>query len=89
MVLTSTVKPPLTLPLIFDLAVDNALDDFFCSESSFEDFPRFGALGLFAGQFGFTETVFNGVQCNVNLITHFDGQFALLVQELIARDDTL
>ena len=73
----------------FDLAVDDALDDFFCSESSFEDLPRFGALGLLAGQLGFTETVFDGIQCNVHLITHSDGQFALFVQELITRDNTL
>src|SRR5690554_7851948 len=51
----------------FDLAVDDTLDDFFCGESCFEDFPGFGALGLLAGQFGLTEAVFNGVQCNVYL----------------------
>jgi len=73
----------------FDLAVDDALDHFFCSESRFQNNPGFRALGFFTGQLGFAKAIFNRVQSNVDLVTHLDGQLALLVVELLDRDDAL
>ena len=54
----------------------------------FEIFPRFGALGLLAGQLGFAETVFNGFQRNLHFVT--DGQAALAagIEELVTGDNT-
>ncbi|MNN19780.1 hypothetical protein D3C81_1330340 [compost metagenome] len=72
-----------------DLAVDDALDHFFGSERSFQNDPGLGALGLLAGQLGFAEAVFHGVQRHVDFVTDLDGQFALLVVELLDRDDAL
>src|SRR5690606_34273757 len=72
-----------------DLAVDDALDDFFCGESCFQNDPALGTLGLLAGQFGFTEAVFHRVQRDVDFVTDLDGQLALLVVELLERDDAL
>src|SRR5471032_2893736 len=131
MPLTSTVKPPLTLPLItplttssaakaasrtiqhsdrknvdqrtwqertdavnvdseaaFNLTVDNALDHFFSCEGCFENNPAFSALGFFTGQLGFTETVFNRVQSNVNFVTDIDSQVTSIVVELFQRDQS-
>ena len=73
----------------FDLAVDNALDHFFGSESRFQNNPRLGALGFLAGQLGFAEAVFHSIERNVHFVTDLDGQLALLVVELLDRDDTL
>lgn len=73
----------------FNLTVDNALDHFFSSESSFQNNPALGALGFFTGQLGFAEAVFDRVQRNVNFVTDLDGQFASFVVELLERDDTL
>ncbi len=73
----------------FDFAVDDALDHFFCSESRFQNNPGFRALGFFTGQLGFAKAIFNRVQSNVDLVTHLDGQLALLVVELLDRDDAL
>ncbi len=72
-----------------DLAVDDALDHFFSSESRFQNNPGFRALGLFTGQLGFAKAIFDRVQSNVDLVTHLDGQLALLVVELLDRDDAL
>ncbi len=73
----------------FDLAVDDALDNFFRCESRFQNDPALCTLGFFAGQLGFTEAIFNRVQRNVNFVTHADGQLALFVVELLDRDDAL
>ncbi|MCY1356523.1 hypothetical protein D9M69_429780 [compost metagenome] len=70
-----------------DLAVDDALDHFFSSESSFQNNPGFRTLGLLAGQLGFTKAIFHGVQRNVDFVTDLDGQLALFVEELLERDD--
>ncbi|MNC27163.1 hypothetical protein D3C75_753260 [compost metagenome] len=72
-----------------DLAVDDALDHFFGSERSFQNDPALGALGLLAGQLGLAEAIFHGVQRDVNFVTNLDGQFALLIVELLDRDDAL
>ncbi len=72
-----------------NLTVDNALDHFLSCESRFQNNPALSTLGFFAGQLGFTEAIFNRVQRNVNFVTHADGQLALLVVELLDRDDAL
>ena len=72
-----------------NLTVDNALDHFLSCESRFQNNPALCTLGFFAGQLGFTEAIFNRVQRNVNFVTHADGQLALLVVELLDRDDAL
>lgn len=72
-----------------DLAVDDALDHFVGSESRFQNNPALGALGFLAGQLGLAKAVFYRVQCDVDFVTHLDGQFALFVVELLDRDDAL
>src|SRR5690606_1262440 len=72
-----------------NLTVDNALDHFLSGESCFQNDPALGTLGFLAGQLGLTEAIFNRVQRNVNFVTHADGQLALLVVELLDRDDAL
>ncbi len=71
-----------------DLAVDHALDDLFLLEGSFQHLPRFGTLGLLAGQAGFAEAVFHGFEGHVDLVTDGNGQFAAVVAELRGRDLT-
>src|SRR3546814_5121016 len=73
----------------FNLTVDNALDHFLSGESCFQNNPGFRALGFFTGQLGLAKAIFNRVQSNVDLVTHLDGQLALLVVELPARDYSL
>ncbi len=72
-----------------DLAVDDALDHFVGSESRFQNNPALGALGFLAGQLGLAKAVFYRVQCDVDFVTHLDGQLALFVVELLDRDDAL
>ena len=72
----------------FNLTVDNALDHFFSCEGCFENNPAFSALGFFTGQLGFTETVFNRVQSNVNFVTDIDSQVTSIVVELFQRDQS-
>src|SRR5690606_33280229 len=60
----------------FDLAIDNTLDNFISAVSGFEDFPGFSALGFFAGQTGFTETVFYTFQSNLNFVTDLQVELA-------------
>ena len=69
-----------------DLAVDHALDDLFLLEGGFQHLPRFGTLGLLAGQAGLAETVFDGFQGDVHLVTDGDRQLAALVAELRRGD---
>ncbi len=73
MPLRSTVKPPLTLPLITPLTTSS------CFEGLLQLFPGFGTLGLLAGQTGLTETVFDGVECHLDYVADADGQFAVFV----------
>ncbi len=72
----------------FDFTVDHALDDFVFLEGCFQNFPSLCALGFFTGQTRFTEAIFNGFQCNVNVVTDSDGQFTILIAELCRRDLT-
>ena len=72
----------------FDLAIDNA--DYYgvgfvCC---FEVFPGFGTLGLFARQFGFTKTVFHGLQGYLYFITDAEATIAVGIKELVTRDHT-
>ncbi len=45
--------------------------------------PGLGALGLFTGQTGFTETVFNRIQRDIDFIADVDVNFATFVVELL------
>ena len=78
MPLTSTVKPPLTLPLMTPLTTSSAAK----AASRTIQIPR---AWLFSRQLGFAKAIFNRVQSNVDLVTHLDGQLALLVVELLDR----
>ena len=72
----------------FDLAVDNADDygvGFVCC---FEVFPGFGTLGLFAGQFGFTKTVFHRLQGYLYFVADTEATLAVGIKELVTRDNT-
>ena len=60
----------------FDLTIDNTFDNFISTVRSFEDFPGFSALGFFAGQTGFTETVFYTFQSNLNFVTDLQVKLA-------------
>ena len=63
MLIESTVKPPLTLPLM------RAGDDLFRLERLLERVPGVMALGLLARQAGGAETVLDGVQRDLDLVT--------------------
>ena len=71
-----------------DLAVDDALDHLVRLVGSLEFFPRLGALGLFAGQLGFAETVFHGFQRHLDFVTDVQRALAARVSELGTGDDT-
>src|SRR5690606_38356037 len=71
----------------FDLAIDNTLDHFFSFEGLLENLPRFSALGLFTGQTGFTETVFNCIESHIDNIADSYFQLAFFVQELGGGDN--
>jgi len=72
----------------FDLAIDDAFDDSVCFEGFFEIFPRFGALGFFARQTGFTETVFYCFQRDLYFIADFKAKLAVVVDKLAAGNNT-
>ena len=50
---------------------------------SFEAFPGFGALGFFAGQFGFSKSVLYGFQSNLHFIAHAETALTVGVSKLI------
>ena len=53
-----------------------------------EILPRFGALGLLAGQLGFAETVFHGFQRHLHFIANAQLALAAGVDELGTGDNT-
>ena len=72
----STVKPPLTLPLMRPLTISPLL------ERLLEARPRPGALGLLARQAGLAEAVLDGVQRDLDLVADRDLDLAAFVLEL-------
>ena len=76
----STVKPPLTLPLIMPLTISP-------SSKAFSRDSRLGALGFFARQPGVAKTVFHGIQRHFDLIADRHLEFAQIVEELFNGDD--
>ena len=64
------------------------MTSFFASQTLSPDFPGLGALGFFAGQLGFAETVFDGFQRNLHFVA--DVQLAVhhCVEELGTGDNT-
>jgi hypothetical protein len=75
----STVKPPLTLPLMRPVTVS--------ASKAFSSTSQAGALGLFAREAGGAEAVLDGLEGHFHLIADLHFQFAVGVQELAARDD--
>ena len=55
----STVKPPLTLPLMTPLTISSA-------SWAAQVFPGLGALGFFAGELGFAVTIFDRIQSDMS-----------------------
>jgi hypothetical protein len=78
----STVKPPFTLPLI-------AVDGVASLERLLEASPGLGSLGLVPRQLGRTEAVFDGIECDLDLIADIDLDITVFVAELIDGDDGL
>ena len=72
-----------------DLAADHAGDRLVVLEGLLQLLPGAGALGLLAGQPGFTEAVLDGVQGHVDLVADVHFQLALFVVELFDGDDAL
>jgi hypothetical protein len=72
-----------------DAAGDHALHDLALLEGLLEHRPGAGALGLLARQAGLAEAVLDGVERNLDLVADADFEFALLVLELLGRDDGL
>ena len=80
MPLTSTVRPPLTLPLT--VPVTNSPDS---SEFS-SDEPRGEALGLVARQDGVAVAVLDGVDGDRDEVADLDFELALVVLEFVDRN---
>ena len=80
MPLTSTVRPPLTLPLM--VPVTNSPD----SSAFSRRHPRGQALGLVARQDGVAVAVFDGVDGDRDEIADLDFDFALVVLEFVDRN---
>ena len=72
-----------------DLAVDDTDNGSLLFVSFFKLQPGFVALGFFAGQLGFAETIFDRVQSHVNGVTYVDFQLAHGVLEFFSRDSRL
>jgi hypothetical protein len=70
-----------------DLAGDHAGDGLFLVERLLQVVPHHRALGFLARQLGLAETVFECIEGNLHLVTHLHFQLALLVLELLDRDD--
>ena len=79
MPLTSTVRPPLTLPLV------GAGDEVAGFEGLLEREPRSQTLGGVARQDGVAVAVFDAADGNGNEIAGLDFEFALVVLELFDR----
>ena len=77
----STVKPPLTLPLMRPVTVSSA------SMGVFQLVPDHGALGFLARQHGFAEAVFERVERDLDFVADGDFELARLVAELFDRHD--
>ena len=69
-----------------DLAVDATDDDFLGLESLFELVPCVMALGLLTRQTGGTESVFDGIQRDLDLVAHRTFDVAIHVGELNLGD---
>ena len=80
MPLTSTVRPPLTLPLT--VPVTNSPD----SSELLERQPRGQALGLVARQDGVAVAVFDGVDGDRDEVADLDFELALVVLEFVDRN---
>ena len=77
----STVKPPLTLPLMRPVMVS------FVFQRFFQLVPHHGALGLLARQHGFAEAVLEGVERDLDGVADGDVDLAGVVTELFDRHD--
>ena len=75
----STVKPPLTLPLMRPVTIS-----FFSSACSSRDHR---ALGLLARQHGFAEAVLDAVEGDLHFVADGDVDLAAVVTELFDRHD--
>ena len=77
----STVKPPLTRPLMMPLTIS-------CfSNACFEARPGAGALGLLARQAGFAVAVLDAVERDFDVVADADFDLAAVVLELLDGDD--
>ena len=77
----STVKPPLTRPLMMPLMTS-------CfSNACLEALPGAGTLGFFAREARFAGAVFDAVECDFDVVADADFDLAALVLELCDGDD--
>ncbi|MNU66279.1 hypothetical protein D3C71_555880 [compost metagenome] len=72
-----------------DLAVDDTDNGSLLFVCLLKLQPGFVALGFFAGQLGFAETIFDRVQSHVNGVAYVDFQLAQGVLELFSRNGRL
>ena len=79
--LISTVKPPLTLPVMMPVTI-SAFSNAFSSRVH-----GASALGLLARQARLAEAVFDGVERDLDVVAGLDFELARVVLELLERDD--
>ena len=77
----STVKPPLTRPVMTPVTISELL------KAVFEARPGAGTLGFFARQARFAGAVFDGVERDFDFVAGLDLDLAAFVLELLERDD--
>src|SRR5690606_36519541 len=72
-----------------DLTADDAGDGLALSKGFLEVLPRMSTLEFFAGQAGFPEAVLHRVQSDLDSVADLDFELAVLIEELVSRDDGL
>mmetsp|Transcript_6380 Transcript_6380/g.9537 ORF Transcript_6380/g.9537 Transcript_6380/m.9537 type:complete len:337 (-) Transcript_6380:255-1265(-) len=70
-----------------DLTVDDTFNHFLSFEGLLEYLPGFCTLGLFTGQTGLTEAVFNSVESYIDNVADSNFQLAFFVKELGGGDN--